>query len=666
MLLGAAWYPEHWPEERWPEDVRLMREAGMNVCRIAEFAWSAMEPLEGRYEFGWLERAVALLADNGLEVVLGTPTAAPPAWLTHHYPDTVAIDQDGRPAQHGNRCHVAPNSTTYQKYSRRIVEQMAKRFGRDKRIIGWQIDNEYSRVDYSDNTGRQFQAFLRDRYGDLDSLNAHWSTQYWSQRYTDWNEIPLPIGSHNPGLMLAFRHFVTKVWREFQKQQVDAIRHFNLSEQWITSNFMGWFDAFDHYEICEDLDMATWDWYIGTGHHDYTTSGAIHDLTRGYKRRNFWVMETQPGNVNWSSVNNMLNKGEARCMAWHAVAHGADAILYWQWRSALGGQEQLHGSLVGADGNPRPFYEEAQQLGRDFQAASAALENTEPKGEVAFIHSYDSRWSINWQRHSKDFDPVVHLLHYYRPLIRRNVAVDILSTEASLEGFKLVIAPALVVLTPRTVENLTSYVEGGGTLVLTVRCGQKDAHNALFPMLQPGPLREIAGVEVEEYYPLDEPVPVRSSWNGAMAGTSRIWAESLRLLGEDVEVLARFGASNGWLDGNPAVTRHRVGTNGGQVITVGAWLNDELQSDLMAWIEEQAGVTPVAKSAQAGIEIGRRINAETGASCLLVINHNRQETQLDLAKAGLPVSVNDLLAGESFRDSVPLAPYGVRVLTPKG
>jgi beta-galactosidase len=661
MHLGAAWYPEHWPEERWPEDVRLMREAGFTVARIGEFAWSSMEPSEGHYDFGWLERAIALLHENGLAIVLGTPTAAPPAWLTHHHPDTLAIEPNGRPAQHGNRCHYAPNSTTYQRYVRRIVEQMAKRFGPDERILGWQIDNEYNRVDYSETSRRQFQAFLKEQYGTLDALNAHWSTAYWSQTYTDWNEVPLPIGPHNPGLMLAFRRFVTKVWRDFQKLQIDTLRLHCRQEQWITHNFMGWFDAFDHYEVARDLSFVSWDWYVGTGHNDYRNSGAVHDLTRGLKRQNFWVMETQPGNVNWAEINNMLHKGEGRCMAWHAVAHGADAVLYWQWRAAPGGQEQLHGSLLGADGNPRPFYAEAQQLGREFQAAREALNGTAPKNEVAILHSYEARWSLNWQRHHKDFDPVEHLRHYYRPLAAQNVGVDILSAEAALEGYKLVLAPALVLLAETTVQNLTAFVEAGGTLVLTVRCGQKDTHNALFPALQPGPLRELAGVEVEEFYPLDTPVPVRVSWQTAMAGESRLWAERLRPLSDTTEILARFGAANGWLDGGAAVTRHPVGTKGGQVVTVGAVLNDELQADLMRWLVAQAQVMPVLAGTPHGVEAARRV-AEDGRAVLFLINHNRQAATLPLPAPPLPASVRDLLTGETFTDALPLPPYGVRLV----
>lgn len=665
MHFGAAWYPEHWPEARWAEDVRLMREAGMNVCRIGEFAWSSLEPTENQYQIDWMERAVDVLHEHGMAVVLGTPSAAPPAWLTHHNPDTLAVEASGRPAQHGNRCHINPGSSTFLKYARRIAEQMAKRFGKDERVIGWQIDNEYNRIDYSETTRRQFQAYLKEQYGTLDALNEHWSTAYWSQTYTDWNETPLPIGPHNPGLMLAFRHFVTKAWRDFQKMQVDAIRQFAMPEQWITHNFMGWFDAFDHYEMCADLDFASWDWYVGTGHHDYLKTGAVHDLTRGFKRRNFWIMETQPGNVNWSGINNSLNRGEARCMAWHAIAHGADALLYWQWRSAPGGQEQLHGSLIGADGNPRPFYQEAQEIGRDFAAAGRVLEGTRPKNEVAILHSYDSRWSLNAQRHHKDFDPTEHLLHYYRPLASRNVGVDIISAKAGLDGYKLVIAPGQVILDPETVANMTAFVENGGTLVLTVRCGQKDEHNALFPTLQPGPLRELAGVEVEEYYALDEPVPLRAEWESSLAGHSRVWAERLRPLSQTdkpVFVLAKFGESNGWLDGHVAMTRRFVGERGGEVIYVGAVMNEELQEDWTRWLLREALGAWAPRTTPAGVEIARRV-AEDGRAVTLMINHNRQAVSLSLDGAQPVGPWKDLLTGETLTGSVEIPGYGVRVTT---
>ena len=680
MYFGAAWYPEHWPESRWAADVQLMQAAGMNVCRIGEFAWSTMEPVESFYVFEWLEHAIELLHSSGIAVVLGTPTAAPPAWLTHHHPDTLAIEASGRTAQHGNRCHYNPGSTTYMKYVRRIVEQMAKRFGKDRRVIGWQLDNEYNRVDYSEDTRRRFQSYLKERYITLEALNRHWSTAYWSQTYSDWREIPIPIGAHNPGLMLGFRHFVTQVWRDYQKLQVDVIRANALPEQWITHNFMGWFDAFDHYDLTEDLDFASWDWYVGTGHNDYRSSGVVHDLTRGFKRKNFWLMETQPGCVNWSPNNNMLNRGEARCMAWHAVAHGADGLLYWQWRSAFGGQEQLHGSLIGVDGAPRPFYEEASEIGAELTAGPvvAALAETEPIHEVAILHSYDSRWSINAQRHNQAFDPVAVLKQYSRPFASRNIGVDVLHSEADLQGYRLIIAPALALITPAAIERLTHYVQSGGTLVLTVRCGQKDEYNALFPALQPGAaaLRDLAGVEVEEYYALDNAVPVSCEWDGKPhAGTGAVWAERLRLLSPEAEALAHYGDSNGWLDGYPAAAAGPRHASGGRIILIGALLDEASQESLTDWLIGQTGVIAEWPDRVEGVEVARRRRrggdpGAPGDRCVtVVINHTQAEQQLPVPSAsnftggeGSAHSYLDLLTGERAGSVLQLKPYDVKLL----
>jgi len=312
LHLGAAWYPEHWPEERWADDIRLMREAGLTVVRTAEFAWSTLEPSEGDFRLDWLERAVSALSAAGIVSVLGTPTAAPPAWLVQAHPDLLAVDEGGRRVQFGNRCHYCVNSPEFHAASVRIVQAMGEPFGGSTDVIGWQLDNEYNRVCYCDRCRKLFQEFLAEKYGSLDALNERWTTRYWSQTYSAWDQIPIPIGSHNPGLMLEFKRFVTESYRRFQQLQLETLRPHLRDDVWVTHNFMGWFDGFDHYELSEDLDLASWDWYVGTGHHDYLTTGAAHDLTRGFKRRNFWLMETQPGNVNWRSINNLLNKGEAR------------------------------------------------------------------------------------------------------------------------------------------------------------------------------------------------------------------------------------------------------------------------------------------------------------------------------------------------------------------
>jgi beta-galactosidase len=648
LHLGAAYYPEHWPEERWSEDIRLMREARLTVARLAEFAWSTLEPTEGEFHFDWLDRAISALACAGIVSVLGTPTAAPPAWLVQQNPDLLAVDKSGRRVQFGNRCHYCVTSPKFHAATRRIVGAMAERFGSTPHVIGWQLDNEYNRVCCCDRCRGLFQRYLAEKFGSLDALNRHWSTRYWSQTYSAWEQIPVPIGPHNPGLMLEFKRFVTESYRKFQRLQLDILRPHLRSGVWVTHNFMGWFDDV----LTEDLDLASWDWYVGTGHHDYLTSGAIHDLTRGFKRRNFWLMETQPGNVNWSSINNALSQGEARAMAWHAVAHGADAVLYWQWRSALGGQEQYHGTLVDQSGQPRPFYEEVQQLGRDFAVASPLLSSSAVVSDVALLNSYDSRSSIQWQRHHRDFDYVAHFNHYYRPLAARNIAADVISADAPLDGYKLVVAPALLILNGSRATRLRDFVERGGHLVLTIRCGMKDNYNALLPSRQPGPLADVTGVEVEEYYALLEPIPVAGEW---FAGTSRLWAERLKVRDETgTQVIARYGKSNGWLDDYPAVTVHPYGQ--GRVYFVGAYLDDVSQQSLLDRIAAAAGVEP-AMETPAGVEARKRVNAE-GVEVFIVVNHERIDRLVQL-----PWQAHEHLSGLSVKDELKLGPYGVAILT---
>ncbi len=653
LHIGAAWYPEHWPEERWPEDVRLMKAAGFTVARLAEFAWSTLEPREGQFEFAWLDRAIQLLADQGIQTVLGTPTAAPPAWLCYQYPDLMALEASGLRAQFGNRCHYCVTSPEMHQATTRLVKAMAEHFGPNPNVIGWQIDNEFSRVCYCPRCQEAFQQFLQQQYGSLDNLNARWSTSYWSQTYNEWSQLPIPIGGHNPGLMLEFKRFVTQNYRSFQKLQIDQLRPHLAPSVWITHNYMGWFDGLDHYEMAADLDMATWDWYIGTGHNNYANTTAIHDLTRGFKRKNFWVMETQPGNVNWARINSSLNKGEGRAMAWEAVGRGADGFLYWQWRSALGGQEQLHGSLVDASGQPRPFYSEAQQIASEFERLSPLMSGSRISSRVAILNDYESRWSTQWQPHHHDFNYVEHLLSYARNLNVLNISTDIISADAPLFGYRVIFAPGLTILDEKRAQSLRQFVESGGILVLGARTGLKDRSNALLPSRQPGLLRDLAGVEVNEFYALDEDAPITSDW---FNGFTQKWAESLNILDDKVAVLARYGQSNGWLDHQPAITQHNVRT--GQVIYVGCCLDETSQAALIFRIAQIASVREPLLTPP-GVQLLRRMD-KANIPFYIMINHTRS-TQ----KVTLPWPAHDFITDADFEATLELHSYGVAVVAKK-
>ena len=649
LLLGAAWYPEQWPESRWDADLALMEAAHIHFVRVGEFAWSTMEPSEGNYQLDWLEHAIRAAEKHHIAVVLGTPSAAPPAWLTTKYPETLRTMQDGRKDGHGNRQQFDWADPKYRALAREMAEKMAERFGHDPDVIGWQIDNEYANESYGDADRAQFQDWLKAKYKTLDNLNARWTTAYWSETYQDWTQIPIEESYGNPGLLLNWKEFVSDTWRSYQKNQLDAIRAHAEPRQRITTNMMGWFDAYDHYTVSQDLDFASWDDYVGTGHLNPVRNGATHDLMRGLLRKNFWVMETQPGFVNWSADNNALDKGEVRAMAWNAIGHGSEAVEYWQWRSDLNGQEEMHGTLVGADGTPVPLYSEVQQIGTDFDKAGPALAGTTVESQVAVLQDYPSRWAVNWQRHNKAFDPIDSLMSYYTPLHAQAGSVDIVADTAPLGRYKLVVAPALNVLSPEAVKNLMAYVRGGGHLVLGQRSAMKNEDNGLFTERQPGPLTEMLGARVEQFYALLKPVPVSGDWG---AGESPIWAEQIGVSSPETKVLMRYGKSNGWLDGQPAAVTRAVGS--GSITYIGMALDDATATAAAKWMLAMSGVKPAWPGLPEGVDLAIRSGA--GKRVLILTIYAAQSRTIQL-----PSAMEDILQGGKV-STVTLPQYGVAVL----
>jgi beta-galactosidase len=652
ILMGTDWYPEQWPESRWETDLQMMDAAHIKVVRVAEFAWSRMEPTEGQFEFDWLDRTIRLAEKHQIAVVLGTPTAGPPAWLTKKYPETLRVEADGQVATHGNRAQGSVTSVKYREFCKRIAREMAKRYGHDRSVVGWQIDNEYgyALMSYNQEGRQQFQEWLKAKYKTLEALNEHWTTSYWSQTYDNWSEIPIPVGGHNPGLMLDWKRFATAAWTSYQQEQIDVIRAESEPRQFTTGNFMGYgFDGFDHFVITRPLTFVSWDDYVGKGHLDPNANGISHDAMRGLKRENFWVIETQPGFVNWSELNNALDKGEVRAMAWHDIGHGADEVGYWQWRSALNGQEEIHGTLVGVDGEAVPLLAEVAQTAKEFESTQAAFRGTRVVSQVALLQDYDSRWSIDWQKHSSKYDQFGILKSYYSALRKLAQSIDVVSPYAPLEDYRLVVAPDLSLIPKELAERLSTYVKNGGNLVLGPRSGQKDEYNALLPIRQPGFLAETLGGQVEQYYALENNIPATGSLG---TGEATVWAERLKTTAADGEVLLRYGKSNGWLDGQPCVISRRFGR--GQITYVGTALDNKLMIGLAEWLAKTSGVKPVFGPVPDGIEVSRRVGR--GPNVFVLINF-KNETQT----VNLPRTMKSLLDQKEV-ESVELSQYGVAVV----
>ena len=529
---------------------------------------------------------------------------------------------------------------------------MGKHFGHDPNVVGWQFDNEYgyAEMSYDADARSQFQGWLQAKYQTLAALNDHWATTYWSQTYDNWSEIPIPVGAHNPGLMLDWKHFVTFAWARQEQNEVDALRRVIDPRQFITGNFMGYdFDGFDHYVVAKPLTFTAWDDYVGTGHLNPDTNGMSHDAMRGLKRDNFWVIETQPGFVNWADLNNSLDKGEVRAMAWHDVGHGADEVGYWQWRSALNGQEEIHGTLVGPDGEPMPLLDEVAQTAGEFARAQGVFRGTRVVSEAALLTDYDSRWAINWQKHTHRYDQNAIMRSYYQAVRRLTQSLDVVSPEAPLAAYKLVVAPDLYLIPKERASHLLEYVRNGGHLVLGPRSGKKDEFNSLLTKREPGDLGPALGSQVEQSYALEAPVPVSGKWG---AGNVSVWAEQMKAPSPEGEALLRYGKSNGWLDGQPCVVTHAYGK--GRITYVGGVLDAGLMGAAAEWMVKQSGVAPVFGPVPDGIEVNRRVGPD---STVFVLINFKTEAQ----SVNLPRPMKSVLDGRAVTD-VTLPQFGVAIL----
>jgi beta-galactosidase len=361
-------------------------------------------------------------------------------------------------------------------------------------------------------------------------------------------------------------------------------------------------------------------------------------------------METQPGSVNWAPVSTTLDRGETRAMAWQAIGHGADAVLYWQWRDALNGQEQYHGALVGPDGTPLPIYSEIRDIGSEFQRAAAALKGTKPVAQVAIVLTYDSRWAIDFQPHNKNYDQLEVLLDYYRPLREQGLTVDVVSADAPLDGYKLVFAPDLNVISKDLAAHLLAYAQHGGHLLLGPRSGMKDEHNALNIERQPGPLVGPLGGRVEQYYALNSTLPISGTLG---SGTVSQWAEQLSASAPDVDVLLRYGKSNGWLDDQPAMISRSVGR--GRISYLGAIVDPALMQRVISWAVSGDQVEPEFGPAPPDVEICRR--ADGSRSVFVLINHARTPAHIVL-----PAGARDVLRDGRDTATIDLDPQGIAVI----
>jgi len=507
MHIGADYYPEHWPRERWATDAKLMKEAGFNVTRVAEFAWSKLEPVEGTFDFSWLEDAIKLLGEHGVQVLLCTPTPTQPKWLYDNYPETVAQDEQGHMHHFGNRQNNCFTSPKYRELSRKITTAMAEHFKGNPNVIGWQLDNELSGpFCFCMACEKEFKAFLKEQYKSINDLNAAWGTNFWSHTYASFDELHLPRNKHSsPSIYLEWRRFHSRQIISFATEQAEIIRKIN-PKHFITHNFMGLYDGLNYFKLGEVLDFISEDYYynFGASNNDnrfdaYLFGAQRLDFIRGIKHKPFWIMENSAGSLGWETYGRNLRPGEIRRMTIQNMARGAVGQVWFRWRTSRYGTEQYWHGILDHSGIPGRRYNEAKDLTPLMQKIFAKIDGSKIRTEVAILTDFEDRWAFEQQPNAEGFSYTKALEPYYRALYKNGVSVDFVKPGDCLEKYKIVLAPHKYILTKEYADAFTQFVKNGGTLLTTCRTGVKDASNAVHEMPLPGFLREAAGIRVEEY-----------------------------------------------------------------------------------------------------------------------------------------------------------------------
>lgn len=587
-LTGAYYYPEHWDESQWERDLKQMHELGFEFTHFAEFAWAQLEPQEGVYDFSWLDRAVALAAKYDLKVVMCTSTATPPVWLSRKYPEILLKSEDGIVQDHGARQHASFASPVYRKLAYRMIEELARHYGNDSRIIGWQLDNEPAvQFDYNQAAEEAFREFLKEKYHhNIQELNAAWGTAFWSEVYSQFEEITLPKTAQmfmNHHQILDYRRFAAKQTNDFLNEQCRLIKKY-AKNQWVTTNYIPDYDK-GHIGGSKDLDFVSYTRYMvygdneGIGRRGYRVGNPLriamaNDFFRPVNGT-YGVMELQPGQVNWGSINPQPLPGAVRLWLWSVFAGGSDFICTYRYRQPLYGTEQYHYGIVGTDGvtvtpggrEYEQFMKEIRSLRKDYRPKEDKPE-TYLKRKTAILWNPENYWSIDRQKQNATWNTFAHVDKYYRTLKSYAAPVDFISEEKDFSQYPVMIVPAYQLADKELVARWKKYVEEGGNLVLTCRTAQKDRFGRLPEAPFGSMIDELTGNHMEFYDLLLPQDPGQVKMDGKVY-TWNTWGEILQP-GASNEVWATY--TNEFYEGKPAVTFRKLGK--GSVTYIGVDSSD--------------------------------------------------------------------------------------------
>lgn len=660
MYYGGDYNPEQWPEEVWKDDMRLMNKAGVNFVSIGIFSWALLQPNKDTYDLAWLDRLMDLLAEHGIYADLATATASPPAWMAVQFPNTLPVDENGARYAHGSRQHYCPNSKVYREYSQEMTRKLAERYKDHPALVMWHINNEYGchiSKCYCDQCKSAFQVWLEKRYTTLDELNARWGTNFWSQKYDQWEEIGLPRKTPtyaNPGQQLDYARFMSDSLLECYMGELRILKE-ATPEMPVMTNFMVDFKPLDYFEWAKHVDVVTWDSYPEPTKGIPYEAAMWHDLMRSLKGgQPFLLMEQVTSQVNWRAHNPLKRPGIMRLWSYQTIAHGGDGIMFFQWRAARGGAEKFHGAMVTHTGDENSrIYKEVEQFGQELKKLDAIVDSRTP-AKVAIVFDWHNWWALELDsKPSKDVIYLEQVKQYYKPLFEQNIAVDFVQPTSDLSKYALVITPALYMIASGVEKNLEQYVSQGGTLLTTFFSGIVDENDRIHLGGYPAPLRKVLGIHVEEFDPMlpGQTNRIVSGGSQGLSGEyeSTLWADIIRL--EGAEALATFGQD--FFAGSPAVTSHSFGK--GKAIYVGTQGDEAFTRALIAELLSRLSIE-APLYAPAGVEVTCR-QAE-GHTYYFVLNHLSSDASVKLPQGRF----EDLITGTFYQDSVSLPPNEVVIL----
>jgi beta-galactosidase len=651
--FGVCYYPEQWPESEWEADARRMRECGVNTARLGEFGWAIMEPRPGHYNFSLFDRAIATLGRYGIKTIFGTPTATPPKWLTHKYPEALHVFETGLPADDQSRRHYCYNSPIYRRLSRRIVQELVRHYRDNTNIVGWQIDNELNNENpecFSEGCRTAFRRWLRQKYGTLESLNIRWGTFVWSQTYSDWDQIDLPCRTpayHNPSLMLDFKRFISASVTGYLNDQVEILRR-GRPRDFITHN--GVFRNINYHTFSQSLDLHAHSNYPTFEESPRFPTGATLTLVRGFNGR-MMIVEQLTGPAGQTYMLRTPRPGEMRLWAMQAVAHGAEGVLHFRWRSGRRGAEEYWYGVLDHDNIPRARYAEFKTEGHELQKVGAEIIGSKLVSEIAVIKDFEADWVFDIQFLTKEVNISVAQNVVFQAASEQRHNLDFVSPDTDLGRYRLVFAPQTVLMDNATAGRWQRFVEQGGTLVMSAHSALKNRDNALTAATIPIGLTNLFGVELDSFQTYQPPSRGQNAvrFDDDTALPIQVFAEVLRPT--TARVLGRW--ERDYLKELPAVTERQLGK--GKAVYYGSLFNLDAARYLMKRYTGELGLKPHLADVPDQVEVTRRTKGQS--DLYFVLNHG--DTPAVVHAGG---DFLDLLTGDAAPASLRLAPFDYRVL----